>query len=180
MKDTVLPSDVYLDTSVVVGAIFPGTPNSTACSTTCYQLNVANVHVYASLALRLDYGRAVRRLATKPDRLPPQTVQEFRLDEWAINPLVRQRWFGRAARLLDEFLNRFNEYDELPITNEIWRLSLELMGSESLDATDSLHVATARIFSIGHFFTADSDFRRIASPTVHLIRDLDLQDRGNI
>jgi predicted nucleic acid-binding protein len=164
-------SAVYLDTSVFIGAIFPGTPNATSCQQVCRDLQQANTTVCFSQCLRLEYARAVRRLATKTDRLPLETAQEFRLSEWGTNPLVRQRWYGRAVRLLDEILARFWEVDELPFTAEVWRASVEVMAVEALDATDACHIATARNYGIGLFMTCDADFQRIRHPEIVLIRD---------
>ena len=47
------------------------------------------------------------------------------------------------------------------------------MGVEVLDATDALHLATARWIGISDFATTDRDYRRITHPRVHLIRDDD-------
>jgi predicted nucleic acid-binding protein len=171
VSEASIPKDVFLDTSVVVGAMFPGTPDADACSRFCRDLVVARSHVYFAQVLRLDLARALRRLATKADKLPPGMREEYQLDLWGTNPLVRQRWLTRGARRFDDFLSQFIESVELPLTTDLWRRGLTIMGVEGLDATDALHLAAARQIGIADFATTDRDFRQVADPRIHLIRD---------
>ncbi|MGH2560065.1 MAG: type II toxin-antitoxin system VapC family toxin [Thermomicrobiales bacterium] len=168
-----LPSDIYLDTSVVVAGMYPGTPDAAACRTLCQQLAAARSHVYFSQALRLDLARAMRRLATKANKLAEDDQVRYRLDQWATNPLVRQRWLANGVRRFHAFLDQFEEAVEIPLTTAQWRQSLELMATETLDATDAMHLAVARWYDIPDFATTDRDFRRVTLPMIHLIRDAD-------
>ena len=162
---------IYLDTSVVIGALHPGIPDSAACALFAQQLAAQRTRIYISFALRIDFGRAVRRIATKPDKIPAQLRNAYSPDEWGPNPLVRHRWLRRELRLLDGFLQQFAVVTEIPLNQDIWTLSIEIMGAEGLDATDALHLAAARAEWIPAFATCDRDFRRIAVPHIHLIRD---------
>jgi len=165
-------TQVYLDTSIAVGALHPGTPNATACTSFVRSLARNRTRIYISLALRLDFGRAVRRLATNADKLPIEFRQAYTLDQWVTNPLVRHRWLNRELKLLDELLAQFTVVTEIPLTEDIWRLSIEIMGADGLDATDALHVAAARSEGIPVFATCDRDFRRITTPHVHFVQDV--------
>jgi hypothetical protein len=136
-----------------------------------FVVNSSNRGVTSSFHRRLDSTMPVQFVGLRRGPNVCRLTLCTRL--WGTNPIVRQRWLIRGVRLFEEFLNQFWEIDELPISNDVWKISIDLMGSENLDATDSLHVATARAYGIDHFFTADADFRRITTPEVHLIRDTD-------
>jgi predicted nucleic acid-binding protein len=167
-----LPNDIYLDTSVVVAATYPGTANSDSASELCNDIRNAGVKVYFSEVLRLEFGRAIRRLATISDRLPPHARDRYELDKWSSRSLIRQRWLSNGVRRLSDLLLTFPTVVEIPLSNELWLESIGIMGMESLDATDALHLATAKAAGVNDFFTVDSDFRRVASPRIHLVRDI--------
>jgi len=69
-----VPQDVYVDTGVFIAAIFPGTTYSEACRQFCDDLAAADSSVYTAQIARFDLARALRRLATRPDRLPINIV----------------------------------------------------------------------------------------------------------
>lgn len=167
-------SRVYVDTSVLIGALHPGVPDSAACASFVEMLIRNKIRVYISLATRLDFGRAVRRLATKPDKLLPDLRGAYALDQWGSNPLVRHRWLSRELKLLESMLSQFSSATEIPLSYDIWRTSLDIIGADGLDATDALHVAAARAYEIPVFATCDRDFRSILNPIIHLVRDADL------
>jgi len=129
--------------------------------------------VYFSQVVRLDLARALRRLATKPDKLAANTRDEYQLDQWGSNPMVRQRWLSRGVRRFQAFLDQFGEVVEIPLTTHVWLQSVDLMAFEALDGSDALHLASARAIGVGDFATTDDDFRRITYPVVHLIRDIE-------
>lgn len=166
-----LPINVFLDTSVVVAAAYPGTTNALAAQELCDDIRNAQANVYVAEVLRLEFGRAIRRLATKSDRLPTHARTTYDLEKWSANSLVRQRWLSNGVRRLNELLLSFHSVVEIPMSTKIWLESIKIMGSESLDATDALHIATANAVGVDDFFTMDSDFRRVASPRIHLIQD---------
>jgi predicted nucleic acid-binding protein len=114
-----VPPEVYLDTSVIVAALFTGTPDAEACLSYCRALANADSKVYVSQVMRLDLARALRRLATKPDKVPAELRQEYKLDDWGRNPLIRQRWLRHAVRELDALLRQFGSVAELPFTLDV-------------------------------------------------------------
>jgi predicted nucleic acid-binding protein len=168
-----VPASIHLDTSVIIGAMFLGTPDSSACSSFCRVLADGGTVVYFSQVVRLDLARALRRLATKPDKLRMNTRDEYQLDQWGSNPLVRQRWLTRGVRRFQAFLDQFVEVVEVPLTTHVWLQSIDLMAFEALDGSDALHLASARAIGVGDFATTDEDFRRITYPTVHLLRNVE-------
>ena len=121
MSEASVPPDIFLDTSIVVAAMFLGTPDAEACARLCRDLVAAQSHVYFAQVLRLDLARALRRLATKADKLPASVRDEYQLALWGTNPLVRQRWLARGARRFDDFLRQFVEAVEVPLTTDLWR-----------------------------------------------------------
>jgi predicted nucleic acid-binding protein len=166
-----VPSDIYLDTGIILGAMFPGTPDSTSCGRFCNDLANADSRVYTAQIARMDLARALRQTATKPGRLPADIRTSFNRDLWATNPLIRSRWLWHGVREFDRLVGRFAFFIELPFTMDLWRRSLDLMAAETLDSSDGMHLATARSASLEYFATTDSDFRRVQSPHVLLIRD---------
>ena len=167
-----VPAEVFLDSSVVIAALYPGTTNSKAAIEYCNELRNNSSVVFLSDVLRIEVGRGMRRLATIPGDLPQATRTAVSI--WTVgerNPLIRQRWFSHGVRRFNAFLAQFTSYIEIPLSTSIWLDSINLMATESLDASDAIHLATARAHGIADFCTADSDFRRITWPQVHLVRD---------
>jgi predicted nucleic acid-binding protein len=166
---------VYVDTGVFIAAVFPSTVDSDAARVFCNELIAAGSRVYTSQVARLDLARALRKLATKPGRLPEETRRAYDLDQWATNPLIRSRWLWHSVRQFERLVSQFDQYAELAFSMDVWHQSLDLMAAETLDSSDAMHLATARLAGLTHFATTDSDFRRIPSPQVLLIRDARLQ-----
>src|SRR5437867_4510477 len=107
--------------------MFPGTPDSSASTRFCRALADGAAVVYFSQVVRLDLARALRRLATKPDKLPANTRDEYQLEQWGSNPLVRQCWLTRGVRRFQAFLDQFAEVVEVPLTTHVWLQSVDLM-----------------------------------------------------
>jgi predicted nucleic acid-binding protein len=166
------PSDVYLDTSVVVAAAFPGTNLSGPSRRFCQELVTAESRVYFSQILWLEAAQAMRKFATRPDALPAVTRADYHLDAWDGDFLVRQRWMSSAMRQLESFLDQFAEVFEIPFRPRIWRQSVDIMAFERLHAHDAVHLATARDTGVTSFATADHHFRHITQPHIETIRDV--------
>jgi predicted nucleic acid-binding protein len=166
-----VPEEVYVDTGVLIAATFPGTTYSRSCRQFCDDLAGADSMVYTAQMARLDLARALRRMATKPGRLPLEIHDSFKLEQWASNPLIRSRWLWYGIREFERLIEQFARFTEVPFSMSVWKFSLDLMAAEALDSSDAMHLATARTISLPDFATTDADFRRIASPRVHLIRD---------
>jgi predicted nucleic acid-binding protein len=166
-----VPSDIYLDTGLIVAALSPGTPDAQAARQFLAHLIAARSHVYVSQIMRIEFAQAVRKLAVKTDRLPPSVRARHSLDQWISNSLVREQWMTHNASLLRSLLTRFNELIEIPITLSICENSLHVMAQENLDSQDAIHVATARFLGLTHLATTDGDLRRLKDFRVWLIRD---------
>ncbi len=160
-----------MDTSVIVAAAYPDTPSGPVAVQLCADLQSSRANVYVSEIVRLEFGRVIRRLATKPNQLTPETRDAFGLDRWTSQSLVRQRWLSNGVRRLTFLFENFHSLTEIPMSNPIWRESIRIMGFESLDAADAVHIATAREIGIDDFFTLDADFRNVLTPRIHLFRD---------
>ncbi len=165
------PHDVYLDADVVVAGMFPGTTHSAASARFCRRLSDQSSRVYFSQILRLEIAQTVRKLATKPDRLPPDVRHDYQLDRWGQDFLVRQRWMTAGLAQFDAFLAQFAEVFEIPFRLRIWESSVGIMALEHLRSQDAVHLATARTIRVGHFATCDDDFRHVRDPRIWIIRD---------
>jgi predicted nucleic acid-binding protein len=165
------PERVLLDTSLVIASLYPGTANSNAAIAFSVELRRTGSVVCFSNVLRIEIARAMRRLATKPGNLPSRVWDEYDFNLWGTHPLIRQRWLSNGVRRFNVYISQFSTVIELQMTTSIWLESIDLMAAETLDASDAIHIASARTYGIGHFCTTDADFRRISWPAVHLIRD---------
>ena len=137
----------------------------------CIELRRSRTTVYFSHVLRIELARGMRRMATITSLLPQQIRSSYDLDLWGINPLIRQRWLTNGVRRFNTLLSQFAADIEIPTNVDRWIESIDLMASEGLEPTDALHLACARFAGVADFYTADADFRRIAWPQIHLIRD---------
>jgi predicted nucleic acid-binding protein len=171
LSDRPLPADVYLDTSIVIATIFPGTTNSTACEAFSRRLAAERCQIFFSQILRLELSEAIRKLATRPDRIPNDLRTRFQLDEWNQSLFVRHRWMQNGLQRFAMLLESFREVVELSFDEEIWRSSVTTMADEQLRSHDAIHVATARSFGVACIAAADDHFRRIKDIDVRLIWD---------
>jgi hypothetical protein len=76
----------------------------------CHRLAAEGRSIYFSTILRLEWSEAIRKLATKPGRTPPDVYQHYQLDQWERSLFVRRRWFEFGIRqfglLLDSALRQ--------------------------------------------------------------------------
>ena len=162
---------MYLDTGLIVAALSPGTPDARAAREFFAHLIAARSHAYVSQIMRIEFVQAVRKLAVKADRLPPNVRARHSLDQWASNRTVREQWLTHNVTALHALLATFDEVIEIPITLAIWEQSIQVMAQENLDSQDAIHIATARHLGLNHLATTDSDLRRLKDIRVWLIRD---------
>lgn len=153
--------DIYLDTSVVVAAIVAGSENAQASLNVCNDLIRHRVRVYFSTTLRIELLRAVRKLATRANRLDDVSRTKFALCRWGADPAVRRRWIQHHVEPFAKLPAAFAEVYELDFDEEVWLRTVETMGESSLQAQDAVRVATARGQGIASFATLDADNLRI-------------------
>lgn len=166
-----LPTEVYLDTSVFVGAIIRGAPHATACSAFCQQLIQAETAVYYSQLVRVELLQAIRRVATTQHNLPAATRTRYHLDRWGSDATVRRAWLQLGMVAFEALLNKLVTTVELPWTIATWQASAQLMIQHGLQASDALHVATAQEQSLSALAAVDDDYRRVPTLDFWLIRD---------
>src|ERR1700694_5469884 len=109
-----VPNNIYLDTSLVIATMIPGLPNAQASDVFCTQLVQQGSRICFSQILRVELSQAIRNLASRRGPLPPSTQQQYRLDEWDTDVVVRQQWMAAGMHTFETFLNRFAEVAELP------------------------------------------------------------------
>jgi predicted nucleic acid-binding protein len=135
------PTDVYVDTDVLVHALIGGMAQSQTCYSAYRYLVAHSCAVYISQLTRLEFLEAIRGLANKRS-LPESIRLEFDLEHWE-NFMVRQR---------------------------IWRDAPGLMALTAMRAYDTFHLATALSYQIPELWTADADFRRSSGIYIRILR----------
>lgn len=163
-------ADIYLDSSVLVDAMFSGLPHFATSDAFCAQLADDGAHVYFSHIVYLEVAEAVRRLATK-QQLPMSLREEYRLVDWATDASVRKEWMVFGLHEMKRLLDRFSETYEIPFQRSLWLQSIDLIGQYGLRASDAAHVATALHAGLHVFATNDSDFRRVDLLDVRIVRE---------
>lgn len=169
--------DIYLDSSVLVEAMFSGLPHYEASDAFCARVANDGNRIYFSQLLRLEVGEAVRRLATK-QQLPLLLRQQHGLDEWATSEAIRREWMSFGLHQFERLLANFSEAIEVPFRAALWRRSIDLIGRYGLRASDAVHAATALQEGLEVFATNDGDFRRVTLLRVMIVRDE--YDRGRV
>ena len=170
MADDDTPSDVYLDSSLVVAAMLDGLPDSTASAAFCARLVDTNSRVCFSQILRLEIAEAFRKLASR-QQLPESLRQEYQLSDWATHPRIRQRWMAFGLGQFAIFLDAFYQVSEIPFGIQVWRHSVEIMADYGLGSHDAVHVATALQSGVHIFATSDKHFNRVDMLDIRLIHD---------
>ncbi len=171
MSDRPFPDHVYLDTGVVVAALFEGSLNAVAGAAFCDQLGTNRSTDYFSSILRVELSEVVRKLATIPGRVPEHVRRQYRLDDWERDRTVRREWLDAGVREFELLLGSFVEYYELPFRRSIWLRSVEIMADRQLRSHDAIHLATAYETRLRTFVTTDDEFLKIPDLDIRLIRD---------
>jgi predicted nucleic acid-binding protein len=171
-QSSIYISDVYLDTSVIVAAIVAGSTNHTSSAEFCARLTTGGGRIFFSNIVRLELSQAIRKLATKAERLDPGIHEYFGLGRWETDFIVRQRWMQYGIHEFERLMGSFAEVIEIPFRSVIWRNSVDVMIYSFLQSHDAIHVATARHYGLRLFVTTDDHFARIDDLDVILIRDV--------
>ena len=156
------PSDIYLDTSIVVAASIEESVHAISCAAFCDDVVAAGSRVYFSQVLRLELSQAILKLATRQRGLSLDIRSEYRLDEWGTNSEVRDRWLRSNIRRCDALIGRFAAWQEIPFDTGTWQTSLDVMIAYGLQSHDAVHVATARQLGLTHLATADDHFKKVS------------------
>lgn len=164
------PAAIYLDTSTVVTALFPGLAHGAASAAFCTAVAEQGGHAAFSQILWIEFTQALTN-AARGTELSPQLRRRFRLARWSTNPEVRARWLENGLHELEVFLQAFAEVVEVPLRRSIWIASVDVVAQTQLRSHDAIHVATAREAGVADFVTVDAHFRRITDLRVHVIRD---------
>lgn len=164
------PDDLYIDTSIVVDALFDDLPNAATAVALLRRLQTGGTQFYTSQVTRLEVGEAVRRLATR-QQLSQSLHDAYGLDRFLDEPEVRERWMHHARGEFERLIARLRIY-ELPFDNLIWRRSLDLIAAYNLRGNDAAHAATALEYGVPVFATNDDHFLRVRELDVLLVRDL--------
>lgn len=94
-----VPTDIYLDTDVVVNCVIQGLVHSEACLQASSEVARSGSTVWFSQILLIEFAQAVRSIATRRE-VPERLFQEFDLENWA-NAGVRRGWLRHCWLLLD-------------------------------------------------------------------------------
>ena len=161
---------VFLDTSAVVCAVQSGIPHHRACRDYCDQLVRDGRRVVISQILRIEFAQTwYRMLATS--YVQPQVVPAFRLGAWDRDAAVRETWMAYGFTLLDGLVAGFAGTLEVPIEESVIAASVRIMARHRLRSHDAIHVATALAAGVPDFTSVDSDFRRVPTLRLRLLRD---------
>ena len=181
MQSQPLPSDIYLDTSIVIAAAIADTPHSVPSRQFCECLGEFGTRVYFSGLLRMEFANTLRSLALpqrtkpgkppKPSRLPEPIRQQFQLDQWAGSEAVRHAWMEFGHQQLEAFLSQFVEAVELPVRSGTWAQMLHIQCQYDMKSNDAAHAATAIEYGIVNLATTDREFEPVVDIHVWLARD---------
>jgi predicted nucleic acid-binding protein len=166
-----MPQYVYLDTSLLTAAVFPGSTDHRSAMEYCLRIADQRTTVYFSQLLRFEFLQSARVIATTPTALFGATRRTFRLARWGDELAVRQRWMTEGAARFEKYLEQFARVVEVPLDRAIWLRSITIMAECHLKSYDATHVATAMRLGIADFASVDADFVRVDTLNVSLIRD---------
>lgn len=170
-----VPSHLYVDSSVLVGAVVAGLPDSAACLKYCGEIAAAGTRVYFSELLYLEFANALAMLARRPHLLATleQSLRDrYRLEQWTNDAGIRRAWLNFGERELDRLLEEFDEYVVVPIDGQLIENAVSIMADCNLQSNDALHVATARMQQVPALATTDGAFENARELVkVILVRD---------
>ncbi len=164
---------IYLDSTILIGAVITGVNHSRAAQAFCRALaEQGRIVAFSSLAL-LEFGHIVRSLGHPRERrrLPIDVAREYGLDRWDSDETVRLRWMTDAVANLNALLEEFAIVYEIPVLPDYWDDAVAMMVRYDLRSFDALHLVTALRNDIEHIASADRHFSIIDGITVHIVRD---------
>ncbi len=162
------PSDVYLDTDVLVNLVYPELPHADACARAGRNLYDAGSTVYISALTRVEFAQAFRSMATQGSA-SSHLIREFDLARWR-EAGIRQRWLEYWHEELELLLGSFPQLIELPITTGNAQRSVTLMARYALRSQDAVHLSTALHYNVPVFWTCDDHFARVDELAVDILR----------
>src|SRR5690554_3985865 len=94
---------VYLDSSVLVGAVVEGTNHAAASRNFCYQIVQNRTTVAISTLSRYEVAHLASLLGNPAGRraLPDALVQQYELTNWSADERVRDRWLTMIGMSLE-------------------------------------------------------------------------------
>lgn len=164
-----LPKAVYLDTSLVVAAMFEDVVHAQESIAFCQRLVSKGTNVVFSTILRVELTQALGKLPLR-DQLSADTSQTHRLDIWNRHERVRREWMSAGIDRFARLPGQFPRAIEVQLTLPIWYDSIDVMTRHRLRSLDAVHVATARAAGLRDLATLDDHFRRVTLLTVWQMR----------
>jgi predicted nucleic acid-binding protein len=160
---------VYLDSSVLVGAVIEGANHAIASMEFCRQLARERTTVVISTLCRYELAHVASVLANPEARrrLPGSVIEQFDLTNWGDVASVRERWMTTVVMSLESLLGSFDELAEIPVLPNLWHAAIPIMIEHNIQSYDALHVATARSVEVADFATTDRLYSGIDGLTIH-------------
>ena len=98
MADRLDPSELYVDTSFVLSAITPGTPDHELCRDFSTTFAAYGGRIYFSQIMRLELSQASARLAQNRNRLTRDVREQYGLTQWRQSADVRRAWYAALSQ----------------------------------------------------------------------------------
>jgi predicted nucleic acid-binding protein len=173
VEDDSLASAVYPDTSILAGAIFPGSLYHRSATVYCDEVIDSDRPVVLSSITRVEYLQALVAIANDLGQLLGRVRRGYRLQHWSNDQVVRQRWLSHGLAEFDTFLHRFARVHFTHVSRIIVADAAGFMARFQIKSNDAIHVATAFQAGARTLATLDADFLRVTDPsilTIDLIR----------
>ena len=170
------PAHVFLDTSILIGAVFAGTPDAAACLAFCNEIDANDsVPVISELAY-VEFADTVAKFGRSPARraeIDPAICGQFDLEHWTNSDVVRHAWMEFGLDQLDSLLtSSFQSFVEVPLTGALITSARALMTQCNLRSNDAIHVASALQEGTTHLASVDGGMANaVAVIGVILVRD---------
>lgn len=158
------PESAYLDSDFLIILFVPTHLLHAQAQGFARRLIGAGTVAHVSSLVWIEFAHVTTRAAFRDD-LPAALRRRFRLDAWD-DAQVRQEYLRAGLGALDELLDQFVEWVELPTDEAVRRQALTYIGEYNLGAQDAVHLASARLAGLNDLVSFDRGYRRVDGLTL--------------
>lgn len=164
---------VYLDSSILIGAIIAGSSHSKAATGFCERVALERQLVIFSQIAHWEFANMSRTLGKglRKGGISSEDRERLGIVDWNTNFMTRVNWIENVQQELSRLLTLFDHVRQLPVTRHVWTAALPLVGHYDIGAYDAIHVATARMAGVRSFATCDRHYESVDVLDVHICRD---------
>lgn len=154
-----LPSQLYLDTNVIIDYLIDNRPFHVRCIPFLERVRQSGLTtIYLSSLSWTEFVHAIRKESFRTS-LPPELQDQLSVARWQ-DSRVRGEYLDFFLSLFQRLIDHF-DWAEVPVTSTIRRRAVDLIKQFNLGTQDAIHVASAFEADVVDLASFDEGYRRV-------------------